>query len=86
MKAFHQLMPEKGYVLPGKTIVGTDSHTTTYGALGALQQALVQPKWLGFHKGNIWMKVPMLSCSMCLRAWQYVWARPCPKDHQSYWC
>jgi 3-isopropylmalate/(R)-2-methylmalate dehydratase large subunit len=31
----HQVLPENGYVLPGQMIVGTDSHTTTHGALGA---------------------------------------------------
>lgn len=31
----HQILPESGYVLPGKVVVGTDSHTTTHGALGA---------------------------------------------------
>ncbi|MBX3042757.1 MAG: 3-isopropylmalate dehydratase large subunit [Candidatus Kapabacteria bacterium] len=31
----HQILPEMGYVLPGSVIVGTDSHTTTHGALGA---------------------------------------------------
>jgi 3-isopropylmalate/(R)-2-methylmalate dehydratase large subunit len=31
----HQVLPENGYVLPGQVIVGTDSHTTTHGALGA---------------------------------------------------
>ena len=32
----HQILPENGYVLPGTVVVGTDSHTTTHGALGAL--------------------------------------------------
>lgn len=32
----HQILPESGYVLPGTLVVGTDSHTTTHGALGAL--------------------------------------------------
>ncbi|MBX7150699.1 3-isopropylmalate dehydratase large subunit [bacterium] len=32
----HQILPENGYVRPGQLIVGTDSHTTTHGALGAL--------------------------------------------------
>lgn len=31
----HQVLPENGYVLPGQVVVGTDSHTTTHGALGA---------------------------------------------------
>ncbi len=32
----HQIVPEMGYVRPGDFAIGTDSHTTTYGALGAL--------------------------------------------------
>ena len=32
----HQLLPEKGYVRPGRLIVGGDSHSTTYGAFNAL--------------------------------------------------
>ncbi|HET8645657.1 MAG TPA: 3-isopropylmalate dehydratase large subunit, partial [Vicinamibacteria bacterium] len=31
----HQVLPENGYVLPGQVVVGTDSHTTSHGALGA---------------------------------------------------
>jgi len=31
----HQVLPENGYVLPGAVVVGTDSHTTTHGAMGA---------------------------------------------------
>lgn len=31
----HQILPEMGYVIPGSVVVGTDSHTTTHGALGA---------------------------------------------------
>ena len=31
----HQILPENGYVRPGEVVVGTDSHTTTHGALGA---------------------------------------------------
>ena len=55
----HQLMPEKGYVLPGKVVVGTDSHTTTYGALGAFSTGLgsTEMAWV-FSEGKIWMKVP----------------------------
>jgi len=32
----HQVLPENGYVRPGQVVVGTDSHTTSHGALGAL--------------------------------------------------
>lgn len=55
----HQLMPEKGYVLPGKAYVGTDSHTTTYGAFGAFSTGIgsTEMAWV-FNKGRIWMKVP----------------------------
>jgi homoaconitate hydratase family protein len=55
----HQLMPEKGYVTPGSVIVGTDSHTTTYGGLGAFSTGLgsTEMAWV-FAKGKIWMKVP----------------------------
>jgi len=31
----HQVLPEKGHIKPGMLVVGTDSHTTTYGAFGA---------------------------------------------------
>ena len=31
----HQILPENGYVRPGSVVVGTDSHTTSHGALGA---------------------------------------------------
>ena len=55
----HQLMPEKGYVVPGEVVVGTDSHTTTYGALGCFSTGLgsTEMAWI-FNQGKIWMKVP----------------------------
>ena len=36
----HQIMPEKGHVASGMLIAGTDSHTTTYGALGAFSTGI----------------------------------------------
>lgn len=36
----HQILPENGYIRPGGVVVGTDSHTTTHGALGALAWGL----------------------------------------------
>ena len=55
----HQIMPEKGHILPGYAYVGTDSHTTTYGALGAFSTGIgaTEIAWV-FNKGSIWMKVP----------------------------
>ena len=36
----HQVLPESGYVLPGTVVVGTDSHTTSHGALGAFAMGI----------------------------------------------
>ena len=41
----HQILPENGYVRPGFVVVGTDSHTTSHGALGAFRSASVQRRW-----------------------------------------
>ena len=55
----HQVFVEKGHILPGMLIAGTDSHTMTYGALGAAGASL------GFSEmayvattGTLWFKVP----------------------------
>jgi homoaconitate hydratase family protein len=55
----HQILPEEGYVKPGMVIVGTDSHTTTYGALGAFSTGIgaTEMVWV-FAKGRLWLKVP----------------------------
>lgn len=55
----HQLLPEEGFVKPGAVIVGTDSHTTTYGALGAFSTGIgsTEMVWV-FAKGNLWLRVP----------------------------
>ena len=37
----HQILPENGYVQPGFVVVGTDSHTTSHGALGAFAMGIV---------------------------------------------
>jgi len=55
----HQVLPEKGHVLPGMLIVGTDSHTTTYGALGAAGTGIgVSDMAYVFATGQLWFKVP----------------------------
>jgi len=55
----HQVLPEKGHVLPGMFIVGTDSHTTTYGAFGAFSTGIGATEMAAvWATGKIWMRVP----------------------------
>jgi 3-isopropylmalate/(R)-2-methylmalate dehydratase large subunit len=55
----HQVMPEKGHVLPGALIVGTDSHTCTYGALGAFATGIGSTDMASvFATGKLWFLVP----------------------------
>jgi len=55
----HTLLPEKGLVLPGELVIGADSHTCTYGALGAFSTGVGSTD-LGaaMATGRIWLKVP----------------------------
>jgi 3-isopropylmalate/(R)-2-methylmalate dehydratase large subunit len=55
----HQVLPEKGHVVPNMLIVGTDSHTTTYGALGAFATGIGATEMASvWATGEIWLKVP----------------------------
>jgi len=55
----HQLMPELKYVIPGQVVFGTDSHTTTYGAVGALATGIGYTEMAAiFGAGELWIKVP----------------------------
>jgi 3-isopropylmalate/(R)-2-methylmalate dehydratase large subunit len=55
----HQVMPEKGHVMPGTAIVGADSHTCTYGAFGAFATGIGSTEAAAvFVTGKIWLKVP----------------------------
>ena len=55
----HQVMPEKGHILPSSVIVGADSHTCTYGALGAFATGIGSTEAAAvFATGKIWLKVP----------------------------
>lgn len=55
----HALLPEQGLVLPGDVVIGADSHTCTYGALGAFSTGVgstdLAAAWI---TGRIWFKVP----------------------------
>jgi 3-isopropylmalate/(R)-2-methylmalate dehydratase large subunit len=55
----HQILPEKGHVVPGMVIVGADSHTPTYGALGAFSAGIGRTEMAAVYAtGEIWFKVP----------------------------
>ncbi|MDR0493055.1 MAG: 3-isopropylmalate dehydratase large subunit [Nitrososphaerota archaeon] len=55
----HQVMPEKGHVTPGTVIVGSDSHTCTYGAFGSFATGIGSTEAAAvMATGKIWFKVP----------------------------
>ncbi|MBN1627644.1 MAG: 3-isopropylmalate dehydratase large subunit [Deltaproteobacteria bacterium] len=55
----HVILPEKGLVIPGDLVIGADSHTCTYGALGAFSTGVGSTD-LGviMATGRVWLKVP----------------------------
>lgn len=55
----HALLPEKGIVLPGDLVIGADSHTCTYGALGAFATGVGSTDLAAtMLTGELWFKVP----------------------------
>ena len=55
----HQVMPEKGHVRPGDLVVGSDSHTCAYGAIGAFSTGIGSTDMAAvFATGKLWFKVP----------------------------
>jgi 3-isopropylmalate/(R)-2-methylmalate dehydratase large subunit len=55
----HQVLPEEGFALPGQIIVGSDSHTTTYGAFGAFATGIGRSEMaVIFATGKIWFRIP----------------------------
>ncbi len=55
----HALLPEKGIVVPGDLVIGADSHTCTYGALGAFASGVGSTDLAAaMVNGEVWLKVP----------------------------
>jgi 3-isopropylmalate/(R)-2-methylmalate dehydratase large subunit len=55
----HVLLPEQGLVVPGDVVIGADSHTCTYGALGAFSTGVGSTDLAAvLATGEIWLKVP----------------------------
>ena len=55
----HQLMTEAGYVKPGNIVFGTDSHTTTYGCVGAFSSGIGYTEMASIlGTGELWVKIP----------------------------
>jgi 3-isopropylmalate/(R)-2-methylmalate dehydratase large subunit len=55
----HALLPELGLVVPGDLVIGADSHTCTYGALGAFATGVGSTDLAGvMMTGQVWLKVP----------------------------
>jgi 3-isopropylmalate/(R)-2-methylmalate dehydratase large subunit len=55
----HQLMIEEGFVAPGRLIIGADSHTCSYGALGAFATGIGSTEAAcAMASGKLWLKVP----------------------------
>jgi len=55
----HVLLPEKGLVLPGEVVIGADSHTCTYGAVGAFSTGVGSTDFAAaMATGRLWLKVP----------------------------
>ena len=55
----HALLPEIGAILPGMVVIGADSHTCTYGALGAFATGVGSTDLAGFYlTGKAWLRVP----------------------------
>lgn len=55
----HQLMPERGHVVPGDLVIGADSHTCTYGAINAFSTGVGSTDLAaGLVAGKLWFKVP----------------------------
>ena len=69
----HALLPEMGAIVPGMVVIGADSHTCTYGALGAFSTGVGSTDLAGFYlTGTAWLRVPptvKVEMTGALRPW-----------------
>ncbi|NCB77870.1 MAG: 3-isopropylmalate dehydratase large subunit [Negativicutes bacterium] len=70
----HVLLPEQGLVAPGQVIIGADSHTCTYGALGAFSTGVGHTDMAAaWATGRTWFKVPStIRVNLCNRLGEWV--------------
>jgi 3-isopropylmalate/(R)-2-methylmalate dehydratase large subunit len=67
----HALLPEEGLVVAGDLVIGADSHTCTYGALGAFSTGMGSTDiTYGMVTGRTWLKVPESIKFHCSGSWQ----------------
>ncbi|MCX7857922.1 MAG: 3-isopropylmalate dehydratase large subunit [Deltaproteobacteria bacterium] len=67
----HALLPELGLVMPGDVVIGADSHTCTYGALGAFATGVGSTDLtFGMVTGRLWFKVPETIRFVCHGKWR----------------
>ena len=82
----HALLPEKGIVAPGECIIGADSHTCTYGALGAFSTGVGSTDMAaGMAIGKCWFKVPeAIRFVLKGKLKPYVSGKECDPAHHRY--
>ncbi|MDI6884384.1 MAG: 3-isopropylmalate dehydratase large subunit [Hadesarchaea archaeon] len=74
----HQVVPEGGFALPGRLVVGADSHSCTYGALGCFATGVGSTDMAAiFATGKLWFRVPE---SMLFKIKGRLRNRVAPKD------
>lgn len=74
----HEVLPEGGFALPGRLVVGADSHTCTYGALGCFATGVGSTDMAAvFATGKLWFRVPE---SMLFKIQGKMKNRVAPKD------
>ncbi|MCS7280881.1 MAG: 3-isopropylmalate dehydratase large subunit [Desulfobacterota bacterium] len=67
----HALLPEKGLVMPGDVVIGADSHTCTYGALGSFATGVGSSDFtFAMATGYLWFKVPETIKFVCYGKWK----------------